>query len=95
MALKITDDCSSCGACEAECPNDAISEGDSQYQINTSKCTECVGFFDSPQCADVCPTDSCVDDPANKETHDQLVAKLKKLYPSKTFTGKIPSRYNK
>jgi ferredoxin len=95
MALKITDDCTSCGACEAECPNDAISEGDSQYQIDKNKCTECVGFFDTPQCADVCPTDSCVDDPANKESEEQLIAKLKKICPSKTFTGKIPSRYSK
>ena len=24
MAIKITDDCINCGACEAECPNNAI-----------------------------------------------------------------------
>ena len=28
MAFKITDECISCGACEGECPNKAISEGD-------------------------------------------------------------------
>ncbi|MFA5451537.1 MAG: 4Fe-4S binding protein, partial [Dehalococcoidales bacterium] len=28
MAYKITDDCISCGACETECPNNAISEGE-------------------------------------------------------------------
>jgi NAD-dependent dihydropyrimidine dehydrogenase PreA subunit len=28
MAYKITDDCISCRACEAECKNDAISEGE-------------------------------------------------------------------
>ena len=27
MALKITDDCINCGACESECPNTAINEG--------------------------------------------------------------------
>ncbi len=27
MALKITDDCINCGACESECPNTAIYEG--------------------------------------------------------------------
>lgn len=27
MAIKITDDCINCGACEAECPNTAIYEG--------------------------------------------------------------------
>jgi len=29
MATHITDECINCGACEPECPNDAISEGDS------------------------------------------------------------------
>ena len=27
MAIKITDDCINCGACEPECPNTAIYEG--------------------------------------------------------------------
>lgn len=27
MAIKITDDCINCGACEPECPNNAIYEG--------------------------------------------------------------------
>tara|TARA_B110000444_G_scaffold37528_1_gene33019 strand:- start:1944 stop:2294 length:351 start_codon:yes stop_codon:yes gene_type:complete len=27
MAIKITDECINCGACEAECPNTAIYEG--------------------------------------------------------------------
>lgn len=60
MALKIIDTCISCGACEAVCPVEAISQGDEYYVINPNVCVECVGHFDSPQCADVCPTDSCV-----------------------------------
>ena len=60
MALIITDDCISCGACEPECPNNAISEGTEIYEIDPEKCTECVGFFDEPQCAEVCPVDACV-----------------------------------
>ena len=60
MALIITEECIMCDACVAECPNDAISEGDSIYVINPNKCTECEGFFDTPQCAEVCPTDACV-----------------------------------
>ena len=28
MAYKITEDCISCGACECECKNQAISEGE-------------------------------------------------------------------
>lgn len=27
MAIMITDDCINCGACEPECPNNAIYEG--------------------------------------------------------------------
>jgi len=45
MALMITDECSSCGACESECPNTAISEGEDHYLIKPDLCTECVGFF--------------------------------------------------
>ena len=55
MAYKITDDCISCGACEAECKNNAISEGETVYVIDPDKCTECVGYFESSKCAEVCP----------------------------------------
>jgi ferredoxin len=75
MALIITDECISCGACEPECPNEAISEGDSIYVIDFDKCTECVGYHDEPQCASVCPVDSCVPDPAHRETREELLAK--------------------
>ena len=59
----ITDECILCGACEPECPNEAITEGEEIYVIDPEKCTECVGFFDEPQCALVCPVDCCVPDP--------------------------------
>ena len=58
MAYLINDDCISCGACEAECPNIAISEGETIYIIAPDKCTECVGSYDSSRCAEVCPVDS-------------------------------------
>jgi ferredoxin len=60
MSMLILDDCISCGACEPECPNTAISAGDSIFVINTELCTECEGAFDSPQCATVCPVEGCV-----------------------------------
>jgi ferredoxin len=84
MAYKITDDCISCGACEAECPNEAISEGDTTYVIDPKKCTECVGAYESSKCAEVCPVDACVPDSAHKESKDQLLEKWKKLHPGET-----------
>ena len=58
MALKINEECISCGACVSECPKDAISEGDNSYVIDPAKCTECDGG--APKCAEVCPTEACV-----------------------------------
>jgi ferredoxin len=84
MAYKISDDCISCGACESECPNEAISEGDTTYVIDPKKCTECVGAFESSKCAEVCPVDACNPDPANKESKDQLLEKWKGLHPGET-----------
>ncbi|GAB5558246.1 MAG: 4Fe-4S dicluster domain-containing protein [Schleiferiaceae bacterium] len=106
MAIKITDECINCGACEPECPNNAIYEGAMEwrfadgtdlsgnivttsgkslnadeaqepvdydvYYIVTDKCTECVGFHETPQCAEVCPVDCCVPDEDNEETEDEL-----------------------
>lgn len=60
MAYKITEDCINCAACESECPVEAISEGDSIFVIDPNVCVECVGHFDEPQCAAVCPVDCCV-----------------------------------
>lgn len=84
MAYKISEDCISCGACESECPNEAISEGDTTYVIDPKKCTECVGAFESSKCAEVCPVDACNPDPANKESKDQLLEKWKGLHPGET-----------
>lgn len=79
MALMITDECINCDVCEPECPNGAIAQGEEIYEIDPNKCTECVGHFDSSQCAAVCPVDCCVPDPDHKETRDELMAKFHKL----------------
>ena len=60
MALTITEECINCGACEPECPTEAITAEDPVYVINADKCVECEGHFDEPQCAAVCPVDCCV-----------------------------------
>lgn len=49
MAFKISDECISCGACAAQCPVNAISEGESKYNIDPDVCIECGA------CADTCP----------------------------------------
>lgn len=49
MAYVISDECISCGACEAECPVSAISQGESKYEINADACIDC------GSCAATCP----------------------------------------
>ena len=45
--------CIQCGACEAECPEGAISvQADGSYMIDAAKCEDCA------KCVDVCPTGS-------------------------------------
>ncbi|MCL4140776.1 UNVERIFIED_CONTAM: hypothetical protein GTU68_028094 [Idotea baltica] len=80
MAIFITDDCINCGACEPECPNTAIYEGDEFYYIVPDKCTECVGFHEEPQCAAVCPVDCCVPDPEREEEQTVLAARQERLH---------------
>ncbi|MDD5036389.1 MAG: YfhL family 4Fe-4S dicluster ferredoxin [Methylococcaceae bacterium] len=79
MALIIHDECINCDVCEPECPNGAISQGASIYEINPLLCTECVGHFDKPQCVEVCPVDCITLDPEHPENHDNLYQKYLKL----------------
>jgi NAD-dependent dihydropyrimidine dehydrogenase PreA subunit len=41
MARVITDDCVKCGTCAANCPVNAISEGDSKFNIDKDTCIDC------------------------------------------------------
>ena len=81
MSTYITEECINCGACEPECPNEAISEGEDIYVIDPKLCTECVGFHDTEQCAAVCPVDCCVPDPNNREDEALLLDRAKQLHP--------------
>ena len=56
MAHKITDECVACGACEPECPVEAIKEGDPIFVIDPELCTDCGA------CVDVCPTEAIISD---------------------------------
>ncbi len=65
--------------CVMECPNQAIAMGKKIYEIDPSKCTECVGFYDTPTCVSVCPIHCIKQDPTHVETKEQLMIRFKKL----------------
>ncbi len=52
MAHVISDECLSCGSCEAECPVGAIAMGDEHYEIDADSCVDCGA------CASQCPVDA-------------------------------------
>jgi phenylalanine-4-hydroxylase len=45
MAIKITEECINCGACEPECPNNAIYEGGNEWRFSDG--TSIKGMFTS------------------------------------------------
>ena len=49
MAYVISDSCISCGSCAGQCPVSAISQGDTQYNIDPDTCIDC------GSCAAQCP----------------------------------------
>ena len=49
------------------------------FYIVPDKCTECKGFHDKPQCAEVCPVDCCIVDPEHSEEETALLAKKEYL----------------
>ncbi len=83
MALFITEECINCDVCEPECPNEAIYQGAEIYEIDPTKCTECVGHFDEPQCQQVCPVECILVDPKHTESNDQLQLKYQHLMRQK------------
>jgi ferredoxin len=54
MAHTINEECISCGACETECPEEAISEGEEIFVIDAAKCTDC------GTCVEVCPVEAII-----------------------------------
>ncbi len=95
MATMIANDCINCGACEPECPNNAISQGDPIFVIDPKLCTECVGFHDYEACAAVCPVDVCITDPNNIETEEVLIARARQIHPDTNFGDSFESRFRK
>ena len=44
--------CTACGACEAECPVEAIAQNGDVYKIDADTCTDCGA------CKEVCPVEA-------------------------------------
>jgi len=99
MATYITEDCINCGACEPECPNEAISEGDDIYVIDPKLCTECVGFHEQEACQAVCPVECCLPDPNHREEEKELLDRALQLHPddselqARAQAADFPSRF--
>jgi ferredoxin len=53
--------------------------GESIYEIDPHKCTECVGHFDEPQCQQVCPVACIPFNPQWRESREALQAKYERL----------------
>ncbi len=86
MALMITSECINCDVCEPECPNQAISMGETFYVIDPARCTECVGHHGEPQCVQVCPVECIPLNPEHVETPQQLMAKYEHLMRAAAVT---------
>lgn len=54
MSYTITDECISCGSCQAECPQEAIFEKEEIFAIDSEKCDDC------GTCASNCPVEACI-----------------------------------
>ena len=93
MATMITSECINCGACEPECPNNAITQADEIYIIDPLLCTECVGFHDYEACAAVCPVDCCVTDPNNVESEEALIGRARTIHTDTDFGDNFESRF--
>lgn len=79
----ITDECINCDVCEPACPNQAIYQGETIFEIDPIRCTECVGHFNEPQCVAVCPVNCIPEDPQHVETKKQLLEKYLALVSEK------------
>lgn len=52
MPYVVSEDCILCGACVVGCESGAITEGETQAQINADMCVEC------GTCANNCPSEA-------------------------------------
>jgi ferredoxin len=81
MSVAINETCITCGACEWECPNQAISLGAIHPIVDQDLCTECYGFFGESQCVVVCPVKAIV--VVNTEPSDKLLERFNRINPNR------------
>ena len=82
MALKIIAGCVNCWACEPVCPNAAVIAAKPHFLIDARECSECLGDFDEPQCAAICPIEGAIVDELGNA-----------LNPPGSLTGIPPERW--
>jgi Fe-S-cluster-containing hydrogenase component 2 len=60
----ITDKCTGCHACKIVCPKNAITQSTNdskvQFKIQYHRCNGCIGQYDAPQCASICPIEEAI-----------------------------------
>jgi ferredoxin len=94
MVMRIDpDQCIDCAACVEPCPNQAIFRGgepwifrgaqppprSDTFYIVAELCTECMSYYDTPQCVTACPVDCIARDPASGESKEDLERKAGEL----------------
>lgn len=97
MSVIIDDTCITCDACLQQCPVNAIVDdlnnptGKHQYYVQPEKCIECVGIYDDPQCAAICPSIGCItwDMPFTKAYEDHYLNQ--EVYKLGTKNGVVKS----
>lgn len=82
MALEIVESCVNCWACEPLCPSRAVVAATPHFLIDADQCTECLGDFALPQCAEVCPVEGAIVDELNAARN-----------PPGSLTGIAPARW--
>ena len=91
MAIKITDECINCGACEPECPNNAIYEGGAEWRFSdgTSVKGQFTGF--SGFTADADAEAALIGQPATMDTFNAVAdILLQNADPKKDNAFKVP-----
>jgi len=83
MSVSIDASCITCGACEWECPDEAISPGSVRPMVNSSRCTECFGSFGESQCMVVCPVKAI--HVSTFETTEVLSGRFVSLHPGRSL----------